>query len=71
MRFGMYFEIILNKKWLFSCRNTKPIIVASICRGVQGHYASSPEKILKMWCSLVRFEVYILIRLCIEKFPKN
>ena len=22
MRFGIYFEIILNKKWLFSCRNT-------------------------------------------------
>ena len=21
-------------------------------------YASSPEKILKIWCSLVRFEVY-------------
>ena len=38
----------------------KPIIliVERMCWGVQGHYASSPEKILKMWCSLVRFEVY-------------
>ena len=25
--------------------------------GSSGTYASSPEKILKMWCSLVRFEV--------------
>ena len=32
-----------------------------------GAYASCPEKILKMWCSLV----YILIRLCLEKIPKN
>ena len=36
----------------------KLIIVARICWGVQGHYASSPEKTLKMWGSLVRFEVY-------------
>ena len=28
------------------------------------------EKILKIWCCLVRFGVY-LIRLCLEKFPKN
>ena len=26
--------------------------------GSSGAYASSPEKILKMWCSLVHFEVY-------------
>ena len=26
--------------------------------GSSGAYASSTEKILEMWCSLVRFEVY-------------
>ena len=25
------------------------------------------EKILKIWCSLVRFGAYILMRLCLEK----
>ena len=38
--------------------------------GGSGAYASCPEKILKMWCSLVRL-VYILMRLCLEKFPKK
>ena len=37
MRFGIYFEIIFNKKWLFSCRNTYIlIIVARICWGFRG-----------------------------------
>ena len=38
--------------------------------GSSGAYASSPDKILKcgaVWCVLK----YLLIRLCIEKFPKN
>ena len=26
--------------------------------GSSGAYDSSPEKFLKVWCSLVRFEVY-------------
>ena len=45
--------------------------------GDSGAYASSPEKILKIWCSLVCFGVfwsvlvYILIRVRLEKFPKN
>ena len=25
LRFGMYFEIILNRKWLFSCGNNDTI----------------------------------------------
>ena len=57
MRFGMYFEIILNKKWLFSCRNTTNYSCMPML-GSSGAYASSPEKFLKMWCSLVCFEVY-------------
>ena len=69
MRFGMYFEIILNKKWLFSCRNTTNYSFTQLL-GSSGAHASSPEKILKMWCSLVCFEVYF-DQMCIEKFPKN
>ena len=69
MRFGMYFEIILNKKWLFSSRNTTNYSCTHML-GSSGAYASTPEKILKMWCSLVCFEVYFG-QMCIEKFPKN
>ena len=36
--------------------------------GARGHMLQ--EKILKIWCSLVRFGVYLII-LCLEKFPKN
>ena len=58
MRFGMYFEIILNKKGYFHVdRNTTNYSCTHIL-GSSGAYASSPEKILKMWCSLVCFEVY-------------
>ena len=57
MRFGMYFQIILNKKWLFSCRNTTNYRCMHML-GSSGAYTSSPEKILKTWCSLVCFEVY-------------
>ena len=56
MRFGMYFEIILNQKMAqveihtnYSCTHVL---------GSSGTYASSPEKILKMWCCLMRFEAY-------------
>ena len=58
MRFGMYFEIILNKRNGYFHVEILLIIVACICWGVQGTYSSSPEKFLKMWCSLVCFEVY-------------
>ena len=57
MRFGMYFEIILNKKWLFSCRNTTNYSCTHMLGSAEA-YASSHEKILKTWCSLVCFEVY-------------
>ena len=74
MRFGKYFEIILNNKWLFLCRNILYmyilIIDARICWGVQGHTLVPLVKFLKcgaVWCVLK----YILIRLCIEKFPKK
>ena len=48
VRFGMYFEIILNKKWLFSCRNTTNYSCTHML-GSSGAYASSPEKFWKMW----------------------
>ena len=57
MRFGMYFEVILNKKLPFSCRYTTNYRCTHML-GRSGAYASSREKILKMWCSLVRLEVY-------------
>ena len=63
MRFGVYFKRILKINWLFSYRNTRIYAL-----GARGHML--PEKILKIWCSLVRFGVYF-IRLCLEKFPKN
>ena len=39
MSFGVYFELILTRKWL-------------------EYMLAPPEKILKMWCCLVRFDVY-------------
>ena len=57
MHFGMCFEIFLNNKWLFSCRNTTNYSCTHML-GSSVAYASSPEKILKMWCRLVCFEVY-------------
>ena len=59
MRFGMYFEIILNKKWLYFHvdRNTTNCSCTHML-GSSGAYVSSSEKILKMWCSLVCIEVY-------------
>ena len=68
MRFGMYFEIILNKKKFHV--EILLIIVARICWGVQGHMLALLRNFGKcgaVWCVLK----YILIRLCIEKFPKN
>ena len=41
----MYIEIHIN----YSCTHMHGSSVA---------YTSCPEKILKMWCSLVRFDVY-------------
>ena len=66
--FGVYFKRILKIKWLFSYRNNYSIVTLIYALGALGHML--PEKILKIWCSLVRFDVY-LIRLCPEKFPKN
>ena len=43
------------------------IIIARICRGVQGHILAPMRKCGAVWGVVV----YILIRLCLEKFPKN
>ena len=37
--------------------------------GGSGAYASSPEKILKIWCSLLRFGVYF--DQIVSNFPKK
>ena len=55
--FWYVFEVILNKKWLFSCRNTTNYSCTHML-GSSGAYSRSPEKILKMCCSLVCCEVY-------------
>ena len=68
MRFDVYVKRILKIKWLFSYRNNYSIVTRIYALGARGHML--PEKILKIWCSLVRFGVY-LFRLCLEKFPKN
>ena len=57
MRCGMYFEIILNKNGRFHVEIQTNYSCAHML-GSSGAYVNSPEKILKMWCSLVRFEVY-------------
>ena len=66
--FGVYFEQFLKIKWLFSYRNNYSIVTRIYALWARGYML--PEKILKIWCSLVRFGVY-LIRLCLEKFSKN
>ena len=57
MRFGMYFEIILNKNGYFHVAIHTNYSCTHMLES-SGADASSPDKILKMWCSLVRFEVY-------------
>ena len=58
MRFAMYFEIISNKNDYFHVEIHRPTNYSCThMLGSSGAYASFPEKILKMWCSLVRFEV--------------
>ena len=63
MRFGVYFERILNKKCLFSCRNNYINYSCTHMLRGSGAYASSPVKIAKIWC--------ILIKLCLKKIPQN
>ena len=72
MLFGVYFERILNKKWLFSCRNNyiNYSCTHMLGGGDSGAYTStgSPEKILKngaFWFVLV----YLVIRLSLKNSP--
>ena len=55
MRFGVYFTRILKIKLLFLYRNHYSIVTRIYALGARGHML--PEKILKIWCSLVRFGV--------------
>ena len=64
----LYIERILKIKWIFSYRNNYIIVTRIYNLGARGHML--PGKIMKIWCSLVCFGVY-LIRWCLEKFPKN
>ena len=68
MCFGVYFERILKMKCFFSYRNNYSIVTRIYALGARVHML--PEKIMKIWCSLVCFGVYF-IRWCLEKFPKN
>ena len=68
MRFGVYLDQILSLKiskiTIFFIKILKIHVEIHInysCThmlGSSGAYAGCPEKILKMWCSLVRFGVY-------------
>ena len=68
VRFGVYLDQILSlkyfKNYYFYINNLKIHVKIHInysCThmlGRSGAYSSCPEKILKMWCSLVRFSVY-------------
>ena len=60
LRFGVYFEITLNRNMTIFMYKYILIIVARIILGgsaVQGNKLA-PREILKIWCSLVRFGVY-------------
>ena len=61
MRFSVYFDSILNEKWLFSYRNND-----NSCTHARGH-APQRENLEKM-CNMVSLGVYILIRFCIKFF---
>ena len=61
VRFGVYFDQILSLKNFYKfffklCRNTYYSCTHML--GNSGAYASCHDKILKMWCSLVRFGEY-------------
>ena len=68
MRFGVYLDQILSLKFFqnyhFLYKKFKihveihMIYSCTYMLGSTGAYASCPEKILKMWCSLMRFGVY-------------
>ena len=58
MRFGMYFKIILNKNGYFHVEIHTNYSCTHKLASSGLAYGSSPEKILKIWCNLVRFEVY-------------
>ena len=61
-RFGLYFERILNKKWLLSYRYND--INCTHAREIRRH---APGEILyiidAIWCVLM----YILVRFCLKK----
>ena len=57
MRFGNYLEIILKKNGYFHVEIHTNYSCTHMLGGSRA-YASSPEKNLKILCSLVRFEVY-------------
>ena len=49
MRFGVYYETKMDKEIII-------VYLHSYILGARGHMLN--EKILKIWCSLVRFGVY-------------
>ena len=57
MRFGLYFDITLNRKMaIFMHKHNNYSYMHML--GGSGAYASSPENNLKIWCSLVRFGAF-------------
>ena len=69
MHFAMYFEIILNKKWLFSCRNTTNYGCTHMLGSSRAYMLALLRNFGKcgaVWCVLK----YILIRLCIANSLK-
>ena len=67
MRFGVYLDQILSLKFFQNYLFLKKfkihveihmIYSCTYMLGSSGAYASCPEKILKMWCSFMRFGVY-------------
>ena len=80
VRFGVYLDQILSlknfKNYHFYIKQLKIHVEIHInysCThmlGISGAYAGCPEKILKMWCSLVRFGVYF-DQIVSSKISKN
>ena len=62
-RFVLYFEGILNKKWLLSHRNNYISY-----RDARGFGDMLPQKFWNDWCNLVRFDVLFWSDYVLKKY---
>ena len=63
--FGLYFERILNSKWLLFYIE----IMISTTEMIGGSETCSQRKFCSDWCNLVGFDVLFLIRFSLKEVP--